>query len=100
MARKSLIQREIKRQKLEKKYKFLRDSLKKSIKKAFLLDEKWKIRKNLQSLPRDSVPIRRHRRCIITGRPKANYRDFALSRHFFREMAHGCLLPGVTKASW
>lgn len=100
MARKCLIQREIKRQKLEKKYNLLRGYLKKNIKITLSLDDKWKMRKKLQSLPRNSVPNRRHRRCIITGRPKAIYRDFALSRHLFREMAHGSLLPGVVKSSW
>nr|YP_004376509.1 ribosomal protein S14 [Ptilidium ciliare var. pulcherrimum]ADK89603.1 ribosomal protein S14 [Ptilidium ciliare var. pulcherrimum] len=100
MARKSLIQRERKRQKLEKKYHFLRGSLKEGITKALTLDEKWKIRRKLQSLPRNGAPSRLHRRCLITGRPRANYRDFGLSRHLLREMAHACLLPGVTKSSW
>nr|YP_010881514.1 ribosomal protein S14 [Pellia neesiana]WIA68592.1 ribosomal protein S14 [Pellia neesiana]WIA68678.1 ribosomal protein S14 [Pellia neesiana]WIA68764.1 ribosomal protein S14 [Pellia neesiana] len=100
MARKSLIQREKKRQRLEKKYHFLRDSLRKQINKTFLLDEKWKIHRKLQSLPRNSAPNRLHRRCFLTGRPRANYRDFGLSRHLLREMAHACLLPGVTKSSW
>nr|YP_009667811.1 ribosomal protein S14 [Porella perrottetiana]YP_010945522.1 ribosomal protein S14 [Porella gracillima]QCW58586.1 ribosomal protein S14 [Porella perrottetiana]WGG27136.1 ribosomal protein S14 [Porella gracillima] len=100
MARKGLIQREIKRQKLEKKYHFMRDSLKEGIDKALLLEDKWDIRRKLQSLPRDSAPSRLHRRCLITGRPRANYRDFGLSRHLFREMAHACLLPGIIKSSW
>jgi|SRR5450759_2910848 len=100
MARKGLIQREEKRQKLEKKYHFLRDSLKKGIDKTLPLEKKWEIRRKLQSLPRNSAPSRLHRRRLITGRPRANYRDFGLSRHLLREMAHACLLPGVTKSSW
>nr|YP_009522532.1 30S ribosomal protein S14 [Dumortiera hirsuta]AXQ02649.1 30S ribosomal protein S14 [Dumortiera hirsuta] len=100
MAKKSLIQREKKRQNLEKKYKTLRNSLKKKIMETLSLDEKWKFQKKLQSLPRNSAPTRLHRRCFLTGRPKANYRDFGLSRHLLREMAHACLLPGVTKSSW
>nr|YP_010286699.1 ribosomal protein S14 [Scapania undulata]UKT60621.1 ribosomal protein S14 [Scapania undulata] len=100
MARKGLIQREKKRQKLEKKYHFLRDSLKKGIDTTLPLEQKWEIRRKLQSLPRNSAPSRLHRRCLITGRPRANYRDFGLSRHLLREMAHACLLPGVTKSSW
>jgi small subunit ribosomal protein S14 len=100
MARKGLIQREKKRQKLEKKYHFIRDSLKKSIDKTLPLEKKWEIRRKLQSLPRNSAPSRLHRRCSITGRPGANYRDFGLSRHLLREMAHACLLPGVIKSSW
>nr|WIA67554.1 ribosomal protein S14 [Apopellia endiviifolia]WIA67642.1 ribosomal protein S14 [Apopellia endiviifolia]WIA67818.1 ribosomal protein S14 [Apopellia endiviifolia] len=100
MARKSLIQREKKRQRLEKKYHFLRDCLKKEIKETLSLDDKWKFHRKLQSLPRNSAPSRLHRRCFLTGRPRANYRDFGLSRHLLREMAHACLLPGVTKSSW
>nr|YP_009659411.1 ribosomal protein S14 [Riccia fluitans]QCR64623.1 ribosomal protein S14 [Riccia fluitans]QYB18438.1 ribosomal protein S14 [Riccia fluitans]WKW95026.1 ribosomal protein S14 [Riccia fluitans] len=100
MAKTSLIQREKKRQNLEKKYKILRNSLKKKIKETSSLDEKWEFQKKLQSLPRNSAPTRLHRRCFLTGRPKANYRDFGLSRHLLREMAHACLLPGVTKSSW
>ncbi|BDD77259.1 ribosomal protein S14 (chloroplast) [Marchantia polymorpha subsp. ruderalis] len=100
MAKKSLIQREKKRQNLEKKYKTLRNSLKKKITETSSLDEKWEFQKKLQSLPRNSAPTRLHRRCFLTGRPKANYRDFGLSRHLLREMAHACLLPGVTKSSW
>jgi small subunit ribosomal protein S14 len=100
MARKGLIQREKKRQELEKKYHFLRYSLKKGIDRALPLEQKWEIRRKLQSLPRNSAPSRLHRRCLMTGRPRANYRDFGLSRHLLREMAHACLLPGITKSSW
>jgi len=99
MARKGLIQREKKRQKLEKKYHFIRKSMK-GIDKTLPLEKKWEIRRKLQSLPRNSAPSRLHRRCSITGRSRANYRDFGLSRHLLREMAHACLLPGVIKSSW
>nr|YP_009450256.1 ribosomal protein S14 [Burmannia nepalensis]AOV93989.1 ribosomal protein S14 [Burmannia nepalensis] len=100
MARKSLIQREKKRQKLQQKYLLIRRSLKKEIHKVLSLSEKWEIHRKLQSLPRNSSPIRFHRRCFLTGRPRANYRDFGLSGHILREMVHACLLPGVTKSSW
>nr|YP_009748628.1 ribosomal protein S14 [Bulbophyllum inconspicuum]YP_010269233.1 ribosomal protein S14 [Bulbophyllum tianguii]YP_010403226.1 ribosomal protein S14 [Bulbophyllum ningboense]YP_010623000.1 ribosomal protein S14 [Bulbophyllum albociliatum]YP_010983483.1 ribosomal protein S14 [Bulbophyllum flammuliferum]QUS64489.1 ribosomal protein S14 [Bulbophyllum gedangense]QVY59273.1 30S ribosomal protein S14 [Dendrobium zhenghuoense]QWC54605.1 ribosomal protein S14 [Bulbophyllum pingnanense]WBF92872.1 ri len=100
MARKSLIQREKKRQKLEKKYYWIRRSLKKEISKVPSLREQWKIHGKLQSPPRNSAPIRLHRRCFLTGRPRANYRDFGLSGHILREMVHACLLPGATRSSW
>ena len=54
----------------------------------------------LQSLPRNSSPIRAHNRCSITGRPKGYMRQFGLSRIVFREMASQGLIPGVKKASW
>nr|WRK68018.1 ribosomal protein S14 [Phylloglossum drummondii] len=100
MAKKSLIQRERKRQKPKQKYHSIRLFLKKRMSEASFLDEKWEISEKLQSLPRNSAPTRLHRRCLLTGRSRANYRDFGLSRHVLREMAHACLLPGVRKSSW
>nr|YP_010589536.1 ribosomal protein S14 [Stenopetalum velutinum]WAB48363.1 ribosomal protein S14 [Stenopetalum velutinum] len=100
MAKKSLIYREKKRQKLEKKYHLIRRSSKQEISKIPSLSEKWKIHGKLQSPPRNSAPTRLHRRCFSTGRPRANYRDFGLSGHILREMVHACLLPGATRSSW
>lgn len=101
MAKKSLIQREKKRQKLEQKYHLIRRSSKKKIRsKVSPLSEKTKIQEKLQSLPRNSAPTRLHRRCFLTGRPRANYRDFGLSGHILREMVYACLLPGATRSSW
>nr|YP_010123967.1 30S ribosomal protein S14 [Acer olivaceum]QRF96417.1 30S ribosomal protein S14 [Acer olivaceum] len=100
MAKKSLIHREKKRQQLEQKYHLIRRSSKKEINKAPSLSEKWKIHGKLQSPPRNSAPTRLHRRCFLTGKPRANYRDFGLSGHILREMVHACLLPGATRSSW
>nr|YP_009450114.1 ribosomal protein S14 [Burmannia oblonga]ANK36311.1 ribosomal protein S14 [Burmannia oblonga] len=100
MARKSLIQRDKKRYKLQQKYFFIRKLLKKKIRIVPSLNEKWKIHIKLQSLPRNSSSIRFHRRCFLTGRSRANYRDFGLSRHILLEMFYACLLPGVTRSSW
>jgi small subunit ribosomal protein S14 len=100
MAKKSLIQREKKRQKLEQKYHLIRRSSKKEISKVQSLSDKWEIYGKLQSPPRNSAPTRLHRRCFSTGRPRANYRDFGLSGHILREMVHACLLPGATRSSW
>nr|YP_009705505.1 ribosomal protein S14 [Valeriana officinalis]YP_010464061.1 ribosomal protein S14 [Valeriana fauriei]QFQ35199.1 ribosomal protein S14 [Valeriana officinalis]UUL71412.1 ribosomal protein S14 [Valeriana fauriei]WRH31232.1 ribosomal protein S14 [Valeriana fauriei] len=100
MARKCLIQREKKRQKLAQKYRLIRRSFKEEIRKVPSLSEKWEIFEKLQSLPRNSAPTRLRRRCFSTGRPRANYRDFGLSGHILREMVHACLLPGATRSSW
>nr|YP_009988148.1 ribosomal protein S14 [Sedum lineare]QNM38385.1 ribosomal protein S14 [Sedum lineare] len=101
MARKSLIQREKKRQKLEQKFHLIRQSSKKEISKGpSVSSDKWEIHGKLQSPPRNSAPTRLHRRCFSTGRPRANYRDFGLSGHILREMVHACLLPGATRSSW
>nr|YP_009160632.1 ribosomal protein S14 [Sciaphila densiflora]AKR17962.1 ribosomal protein S14 [Sciaphila densiflora] len=101
MARKSLIEREKRRQKLEQKYYLIRRSSKKEISKApSMREKKIEIHGKLQSSPRNSATIRLHRRCFLTGRPRANYRDFDLSGHILREMVHTCLLPGATRSSW
>ena len=100
MAKKSMIERQKKRQRLTTKYKDKRAILKQQIRETELFEEKLTIHRQLQALPRDSSATRLHNRCLITGRPKAYFRDFGLSRHVLREMAHEGLLPGVQKASW
>ena len=100
MANKAMIQRELKRQRLVMKYAEKRLSLKKQILATISLKEKLDLHKKLQQLPRNSAPVRLHNRCLVTGRPKGYYRDFGLSRHVLREMAHEGLLPGVQKSSW
>nr|QXU76251.1 ribosomal protein S14 [Dicranopteris pedata] len=100
MAKKSLIEKEKKKLKLVEEYRSVRQSLKREIKKSLSIQNKLKIYEELQSLPRNSAPTRLHNRCSLTGRPRSNYRDFGLSRHVLREMAHACLLPGVIKSSW
>jgi small subunit ribosomal protein S14 len=100
MAKKSMIQRELKRQRLVMHYAKKRSELKEEIKKASSLKEKLTLHRKLQQLPRNSSPVRLHNRCMVTGRPKGFYRDFGLSRHVLREMALEGFLPGVKKASW
>jgi small subunit ribosomal protein S14 len=100
MAKKSMIERELKRQRLVMKYATKRAELKQQIKDATSLREKLTLHRQLQQLPKNSSAVRLHNRCTITGRPKGYYRDFGLSRHVLREMAHDGLLPGVMKSSW
>nr|YP_010143065.1 ribosomal protein S14 [Polygala karensium]QQL04185.1 ribosomal protein S14 [Polygala karensium] len=100
MARKSWIQREKKRQKLEQKYHLIRRSSKKEIKRVQSVSDKHEIHGKLQSPPRNSAPTRLRRRCLSTGKARANYRDFGLSGHTLREMVYACLLPGATRSSW
>ncbi len=89
MARKSLIARERKRERMVAKYAAKREALKAA--------GDWDA---LDKLPRNSNPIRLHNRCGLTGRPKGYMRKFGLCRVKFREMALNGLIPGVTKASW
>jgi small subunit ribosomal protein S14 len=100
MAKKSMIAREKKRAALVTKYAPLRRELKEQMRTASSLKIHFDVHLQLQKLPRDSSATRLHNRCSQTGRPHAYYRDFGLSRHSLREMAHKGLLPGVTKASW
>lgn len=100
MAKKGMIEREKKRQKLVLKYSEKRQLIKNEIKTSDFLEEKVLLSRKLQQLPRNSSATRLHNRCFITGRPKGFYRDFGLSRHCLREMVHQGLLPGIQKASW
>lgn len=100
MAKKSMIEREKKRIRLEKKYSLRRVQLLNEYNSTTDFNEKLEIHSKIQKLPRNSSKIRIRRRCWKTGRPRGVFRDFGLSRHVVREMAHQCLLPGVTKSSW
>lgn len=100
MAKKGMVEREKKRQKLVLKYAQKREELKTQLKESEFLEQKVQLSRKLQQLPRNSSATRLHNRCFITGRPKGYFRDFGLSRHCLREMVHQGLLPGVTKASW
>jgi len=95
-----MIEREKKRIRLEKKYALKRTNLLATYKIEKSFNEKLLIHSKLQKLPRNSAKTRIRNRCWKTGRPRGVFRDFGLSRHVFREMAHQCLLPGVTKSSW
>lgn len=89
MAKKSIIARDLKRQKMNERYAAKRVELKK------LGD-----REGLHKLPRNSSPTRLNNRCVETGRPRAYMRQFGLSRIAFREHASKGEIPGVTKSSW
>lgn len=89
MAKKSIVARDLKRQKMIQQYADKRAELKK------LGD-----RDGLHLLPRNSSTTRWKNRCMETGRPHAYMRRFGLSRISFREHASKGEIPGVTKASW
>ncbi len=89
MAKKSIIAREAKRQRMVKKYAALRKKLKE--------EGRWD---ELDKLPKNSSPVRLHNRCKLTGRPKGYMRRFGINRVTFREMALEGKIPGLTKSSW
>ena len=95
-----MIEREKKRIKLNNKYTLKRNNLLKQYQETENFKLRLEIHSKIQKLPRNSSKIRIRNRCWKTGRPRGFYRDFGVSRHVLREMAHNCLLPGVTKSSW
>lgn len=100
MAKKSMIEREKRRQRLVVKYAEKREQLLEQFASTTSQQERLEIHRKIQQLPRNSAPTRLRNRCWLTGRPRGYYRDFGLSRNVLREMAHQGLLPGVVKSSW
>ncbi|MBA6414130.1 30S ribosomal protein S14 [Parahaliea sp. F7430] len=101
MAKKSMIAREEKRSRMVAKYAEKRASLKAILSDMNASDEeKWDAQIALQKLPRDASPVRRQRRCQLTGRPHGVYRKFGLCRNKLREAAMRGDVPGLVKSSW
>ena len=100
MAKKNMLERELKRKKLIKKYAEKRANILNELKKADSLDEIFSLNEKMQKLPRNSARVRLRNRCWKTGRPRGYSRYFGLCRNALRELAHDCFLPGVIKASW
>ncbi len=89
MAKKSMIARDLKRQKMIQKFAAKRAELK----------EVGDL-EGLQALPKNSSPTRWKNRDMISGRPRGYMRKFGLSRINFREKASKGEIPGITKSSW
>lgn len=100
MAKKCMLEREVKRKKLIKKYLKKRQEILSQRKSQTSLEEIFLLNEKLQKLPKNSAPIRLRNRCWKTGKPRGYSRFFGLCRNALRELAHDCFLPGVTKASW
>jgi small subunit ribosomal protein S14 len=95
MAKESMKARERKRTKLAARYDKKRTELRK-----LSAAGDWDAMLALQKLPKNSMKIRIHNRCQLTGRPRGYMRQFGISRVTFREMALIGKIPGITKASW
>ncbi len=101
MAKISIINRNIKRQKMICKYAEQRSFLMKIIRNLSLSDEeRYNAQIKLQKLPRDSSPVRLRNRCTLTGRPRGIYSKFGLGRNKLRDIAMSGKIPGMIKASW
>ncbi|WP_372840016.1 30S ribosomal protein S14 [Phaeovulum sp.] len=101
MAKKSMIERELKRARLVKLHASKRAALKAVLEdQARPMEERFKASLKLASLPRNSSATRLHNRCQLTGRPHAYYRKLKLSRIMLRDLAQFGQIPGMVKSSW
>lgn len=101
MAKVCMVQRDLKRTRLVKKYSQKRAALKAMIKDQKLsAEDRFSAVLKLAELPRNSAKVRQRNRCAVTGRPRGFYRKLNLSRIALRDLASRGELPGVTKSSW
>ncbi|MDE2791836.1 MAG: 30S ribosomal protein S14 [Paracoccaceae bacterium] len=101
MAKTAMVQRELKRQRLNKRYRARREALKAIANDQSLsMEERFKARLKLAKLPRNSASSRLHNRCQVTGRPKSYYRKLKISRIALRDLAGEGQIPGMVKSSW
>jgi small subunit ribosomal protein S14 len=101
MAKKSMVNREVKRAKLVKQHATKRAALKAVINdQSKPMEDRFKATIKLAELPRNSSATRIHNRCQLTGRPHAYYRKLKLSRIMLRDLASFGQIPGMVKSSW
>lgn len=101
MAKKSMIERNKKRERLVEKFAAKRAEYKRIMADPNSSDEQfYEAQRKLALLPRNSNPNRIRHRCSISGRPRAYIRKYGISRITFRELASQGKIPGVTKSSW
>lgn len=101
MAKKSVVNRNLKRRKVAQQYRQRRSELKKLwLNTSAPAKERESAFAMLQKLPRDSSSVRERNRCALTGRPRGVYRRFGLSRTILRHMIMNGEVPGVVKSSW
>ncbi len=101
MAKKSAVERDLKRRKMAKAFASRRARLKAiATNKSLPMEERFKAQLALAQLPRNSSPNRARNRCVVTGRPRGYYRKLGMSRIALRDMASDGQIPGMVKASW
>ena len=101
MAKKAMIEREKKRQKMVDQYAKKRAALKAVINDQDKpMEERFRASLKLAELPRNSSATRLHNRCQLTGRPHAYYRKLKVSRIALRDLGSAGQMPGVVKSSW
>ncbi len=97
MAKKSSIERNLKRVKMAKRFENKRSKLKKIImNKTLSLNERFLASLKLSKVPRNSAKNRVKNRCEITGRSRGYYRKLRMSRIALRKFASSGKIPGMT----
>jgi small subunit ribosomal protein S14 len=64
------------------------------------MEERFQARLKLAEMPRNGAKIRIRNRCEVTGRPRAFYRKFKMSRIALRDLGSTGQVPGLVKSSW
>ena len=101
MAKKSLVQRNLKRRRMNNSYAKKRMALMAIAKdKSKPNEERFNARLKMAELPRNSAASRIRNRCAITGRSRGYYRKLDMSRIMLRELASKGYIPGMMKSSW
>ena len=101
MAKTSAIEKNNRRRKLVKQQAAKRLRLKAIARnQALPIEERFTAQLKLAELPRNGSKVRIRNRCELTGRPRAFYRKFKLSRIALRELGSRGQIPGMVKASW
>lgn len=101
MAKTSAIEKNKRRERLSKLHAGKRAELKATVMNRELpVEERFDASLKLAELPRNGARVRVRLRCELTGRPRANYRKFKLSRNALRDLASVGQIPGLVKASW
>lgn len=101
MAKTSSIEKNNRRRKMSKKYANKRAKLKAAImNKETSMEERFAAQMKLAALPRNGAKVRIRNRCEVSGRPRAYYRKFKMSRIALRELGNFGYIPGLVKSSW
>jgi small subunit ribosomal protein S14 len=101
MAKRSAIEKNNRRSKLAKQHAAKRERLRGLVhKKDLPIEERMDAVRRLSEMPRNGAKIRVRNRCVVTGRPRAYYRKFGMSRISLRDLGSKGLIPGLTKSSW
>ncbi|MEG8099505.1 30S ribosomal protein S14 [Candidatus Liberibacter brunswickensis] len=101
MAKVSAVEKNKRRLKIVAKQMPKRLALKKKVMdKSVTLEERFNAMLELGSLPRDGSKVRIRNRCEVSGRSRAVYREFRLSRLALRELGSFGKIPGIIKSSW